>query len=142
MHPDHDPRDLDAAQDIVQEVFCECLQGKRQALSRSYLFRAVRNRALNRIRANSRYLRAMERFSEFIKDTIEQMIHPGSSIMDHLNQLPRKQKEVLLLRIKADLKVSEIAQVLEIPEGTVKSRINTALGSLRKEWKGHANESV
>ena len=56
--------------------------------------------------------------------------------MESLEKLPDKQREVLMLRIKGELKIFEIAQVLNIPEGTVKSRLNASLKILRKALKG------
>ena len=42
-----------------------------------------------------------------------------------VNQLPEKQKQVVMLRAEG-LKVREIAEILQAPEGTVKSRLNYA----------------
>lgn len=51
-------------------------------------------------------------------------------------QLPEHYRTVVILRHYEDLKFREIAEVLEVPEGTVKSRMSEALsilnGSLRK----------
>lgn len=40
-------------------------------------------------------------------------------------------RQVLTLRFMADMKVEEIAGLLDLPAGTVKSRLNRALGALR-----------
>ena len=45
--------------------------------------------------------------------------------------LPPPQREVLLLRYSEALSLAEIAAVLAIPEGTVKSRLSVALGRVR-----------
>lgn len=45
-------------------------------------------------------------------------------------QLPEHYRSVVVLRHYEDLKFREIAEVLEIPEGTVKSRMSEALGLL------------
>ena len=45
--------------------------------------------------------------------------------------LPAEQREVLLLRFVDGLSLNEIAEALEIPLGTVKSRLHNALASLR-----------
>lgn len=49
-----------------------------------------------------------------------------------LDQLSPKLKEVLVLNVYQGLRYQEIADVLDIPLGTVKSRINLALQELRK----------
>jgi RNA polymerase sigma-70 factor (ECF subfamily) len=48
-----------------------------------------------------------------------------------LNRLSPKLREVLVLNVYQGLQYQEIADVLEIPLGTVKSRINLALQELR-----------
>lgn len=56
---------------------------------------------------------------------------PHLRVDEAMQRLPQKQREVLTLRIKNELSISEIALVLGVPEGTVKSRINAAIGQLR-----------
>jgi RNA polymerase sigma-70 factor (ECF subfamily) len=47
--------------------------------------------------------------------------------------LPETQREVLLLRFVDGLSLNEIAEALEIPLGTVKSRLHNALDALRRD---------
>lgn len=46
--------------------------------------------------------------------------------------LPREQQQVITLRYFADLELAEIAAVLNIPVGTVKSRMHRAIATLRQ----------
>lgn len=62
-------------------------------------------------------------------------------LMKALNSLDSKHRPVLVLRYLNDLSYSEIAQVLDIPLGTVKSRINHALRSLREQLSIHRGEA-
>ncbi|MFE1450752.1 RNA polymerase sigma factor [Streptomyces olivaceoviridis] len=48
-----------------------------------------------------------------------------------LDELPAAQRQVVVLRFFADLPVRAIAEELGIPEGTVKSRLHTAVRALR-----------
>jgi RNA polymerase sigma-70 factor (ECF subfamily) len=45
-------------------------------------------------------------------------------------RLPRRQREVVLLHVWADLSYEQIARALNIPIGTVRSRLNRARGAL------------
>ena len=47
--------------------------------------------------------------------------------------LPEPQREVLLMRFVDDLQLDEIARALEIPLGTVKSRLHHAIAALRHD---------
>ena len=49
-----------------------------------------------------------------------------------LAELPAEQRTVLLLRLREEMDLGEIARTLGIPEGTVKSRIHHAVRKLRE----------
>lgn len=53
-----------------------------------------------------------------------------------LGLLPEKYKTVLLLRFYQDFTVKQIADIMECPEGTVKTVIHRGLALLKKELKG------
>jgi RNA polymerase sigma-70 factor, ECF subfamily len=59
-----------------------------------------------------------------------------STVRTALSQLPREQREVLLLKEYEGLKFREIADVLGIPESTVKSRMYAGLDALRVSLSG------
>ncbi|MRU04757.1 sigma-70 family RNA polymerase sigma factor, partial [Bacillus anthracis] len=48
-------------------------------------------------------------------------------------KLPYKLKQVIILRYLHDYSQEEVAQILHIPIGTVKSRIHAALKKLRQK---------
>jgi RNA polymerase sigma-70 factor (sigma-E family) len=53
-------------------------------------------------------------------------------ILDAIRQLGTRHRDVVMLRFYLDLSEAEIAQVLKIPPGTVKSRLHRALEQLRE----------
>lgn len=64
-------------------------------------------------------------------------------IWDQVARLPELYAQIIIMRYAADLKQAEIAQALDIPVGTVKSRLHNALGKLRmifQERDGEADE--
>lgn len=54
-------------------------------------------------------------------------------LLDAVDRLPPAQREVVVLRLSADMKFQEIAELLEIPLGTALSRMNAAVRHLRKD---------
>ena len=54
-------------------------------------------------------------------------------LRDAVDRLPQAQREVVVLRLSAELKFEEIAELLEIPLGTALSRMNAAMRHLRKD---------
>jgi len=55
------------------------------------------------------------------------------AVQQALGRLSDKQRAVVILRYYWEMSYAEIARILEIPLGTVKSRLNLALKTLRKE---------
>lgn len=58
---------------------------------------------------------------------------PGQGVAKLVASLPEAQREVLMLRFVDGLPLEEIAQALEIPLGTVKTRIHHAVRKLRDD---------
>lgn len=58
-----------------------------------------------------------------------------------MNQLDDEQRQILTLRVVNDLSYTEIAQILEIKEGTVKSRLSRARENLRKKLLEAGNKN-
>jgi RNA polymerase sigma-70 factor (ECF subfamily) len=54
-----------------------------------------------------------------------------TELVAHVGRLPADQREVLVLAAVEEMKYEEIAQVLEIPLGTVMSRLSRARAKLR-----------
>jgi len=57
-----------------------------------------------------------------------------------LRGLPREQRAVIVLVFYVDLPLAEVAQILDCPLGTVKSRLNRALAALRARLEADARE--
>ena len=60
-----------------------------------------------------------------------------SSCSEHVGRLPAEQREVLLLAAVEEMKYEEIAAVLDIPVGTVMSRLSRARERLRRAADGN-----
>lgn len=108
-----------------------------------WIRRILVNRARTLLKARARMI-AME----FVAET-EADPEPGPE--EHLNQtllwtevmgLEDHHRQVLTLRFLVDMKVDEIATLLDVPEGTVKSRLHRALSALRKRLDLSARGAV
>ncbi|MET7699339.1 sigma-70 family RNA polymerase sigma factor [Streptomyces sp. NPDC005485] len=101
------------------------------------------NLAMDWHRAKRRQERLGERLA-----SLRQPAHPSGeessvlqlAVAQGLDELPDAQRQVLVLRFYADLPVRGIAEELGIPEGTVKSRLHTAVRALRERL--HEDEVV
>lgn len=55
-----------------------------------------------------------------------------STIFSELEKLDENQKSILILKYKENFSVKEISEILELPEGTIKSRLHYARLELSK----------
>jgi RNA polymerase sigma-70 factor (ECF subfamily) len=56
----------------------------------------------------------------------------GAKLVRLVASLPEQLREVVFLRIGADLAYGEIGEILGIPDGTARSRMHNAIASLRE----------
>jgi RNA polymerase sigma-70 factor (ECF subfamily) len=57
----------------------------------------------------------------------------GRAVVERLAELPRRQRECVVLRFYSDLTVPEIARALGVAEGSVKSHLHRAMATLTIE---------
>ena len=62
-------------------------------------------------------------------------------LMEALNSLPADQRQIITLRAINDLSYAEIARILDLQEGTVKSRLSRARAALRNKLLQSGNNS-
>jgi RNA polymerase sigma-70 factor (ECF subfamily) len=126
--------DRAAAEDIAQEAFLAALRAlprfDRRRPLRPWLHRIVANRAIDWARA--RQLRR-EVGAEAAGEQPD--LEPATALWpDHvaaaLAQLPPEQRAVIVLRHLLELTPREIAALLELPQGTVNSRLRRGLDAL------------
>lgn len=129
--------DGNAALDVMQETFLYLLRKfpgfRLTANMKTFLYPAVRNLSISARQKAARY-QATEAAIARVEQTASQAQDTGSGdLATVLDSLSEEHREVLLLRFSEGLSLAEIAEAMEIPLGTVKSRLHNALGLLRKD---------
>ena len=130
----------DVALDVAAETFHQALRSldrldpERDA--RAWLFGIATNVLRHHRRSEVRRLRAYERASALKTNDATSPSHEGASeshtlLIGALSELEPRDRETLLLLVWADLSYDEIAGALDVPIGTVRSRINRARHRLR-----------
>lgn len=131
-------QDNDLALDVLQETFLYFLKKfpgfVLTAQLKTFLYPVVKNLSIAARRKTQRHqsteteLAALEH-----APALETIPSDSGELTVVLASLPAEQREVLLLRFVDGLSLNEIAQAMEIPLGTVKSRLHNALASLRAD---------
>jgi RNA polymerase sigma-70 factor (ECF subfamily) len=124
-------------EDLVQNTFIQLYQyrDRYQATAKFTTFLhvlAYRVWAdLGRKKLRREKLAAFLRVAAESTETATQEPHPGMDVQAALDKLSPKLRDVVVLHFYQGLLYQEIADVLKIPLGTVKSRINLAINALR-----------
>jgi RNA polymerase sigma-70 factor (ECF subfamily) len=130
------------AEDVAQETFLQLYRGNRWERiedERGYLARVAWRLAVRRHRS-----RKWEREEEFPPQLASLDASPEASAMDAelearlhaaIDRLPEKLRQPLALAALGELRLVEVAQILGVPEGTVRRRIHTARQKLRLEFE-------
>jgi len=131
-------RDLQTAQDVVQESFFKAHQ-KLQSFEgrsafKSWLFQITLNTAKNKLRARTFETIDTEKTPLVEAYDVEEIMMNADLkelIQDEIKKLPNKQRIALNLRIFDDLSFAEIADVMACPYDTAKANYRHALMKLR-----------
>ncbi|MFL5022329.1 sigma-70 family RNA polymerase sigma factor [Microvirga tunisiensis] len=130
-------RDCEAADDLVQDTLERAISRwnqRRDGDLRAWLFAIQRNLFINGLR------RRKARGTRVGEEALNDVPAPGMSPESHaglhdvlkgLDALPEEQRSILLLVGVEDLSYEQAAQVLDIPLGTVMSRLSRARARLR-----------
>ena len=121
-----EPQDrMDAVQDAIQKAWCSLSRLRHEEYFETWLIRILINECYNRQRAQARLVPL-----EGIPEPSEAFRY-GSSLHDALLALPEKLRLPLMLHYMEGYKTDEIAQMLRLPGGTVRSRLRRARIALK-----------
>ena len=120
------------AEDVLQDTFVQALSHMDKILDlncpRAWLFRVARNLAMNVLRKKKLVMNV----------PLDSLIHPDpqedprlAHMWQSISELPEKHCEVVLLRWYDGLSYEEIAHVLDVSIGTVRSRLHHSIDKLR-----------
>ncbi len=142
------------AMDITQEVFLKIFRKIDTFLGNSklstWIYRITINYSKDYISTRSRHSHiSMDKSLETEDGTITQEYeskeknpmeiieqnHDQQLLVGAINKLEKDQREIIILRYINELSYQEISDILEIPEGTIKSRLNRARNKLAEILK-------
>jgi RNA polymerase sigma-70 factor, ECF subfamily len=138
--------DRQVAEDAAQETFIRVWSHLRSfrlgGSFRNWLYRIALNTATDMLRKDRRIMTGLE--DDF------QLADPGSGpeqlfmqeertalVQQAIQSLPEASRAVLVLKEYEELSYQEIADTLDVPIGTVMSRLNYARCLLRQKLEGH-----
>jgi len=149
-----------AAHDVVQETFIRVwtrvVQWRGVGPFKAWLYRAATNLALNQLRSVQRRREYplglpvdpddeedtfslipawMVEASSLGPEAVVEQIEERARYRRLLGRLPEDKREVFRLVHEMEMSLRDTADALDIPEGTVKSRLHYARKRLAREWR-------
>ena len=139
-------KDTYIAEDIVQDVFLKlyCANYTEQGELRAYLSKMTANKCKDYLKSWAyRKVQLTEKlFSASYKVSKDKLIEQEelNTLDEAILNLPLKQREAIVYFYLENLSVKEIAEILERPESTIKSRLKSGKEQLknqlqRQEWE-------
>ncbi len=133
---------LEQAEDLVQETMIAvwnkaALYAPERGGVSTWIFTIARNLRIDRLRREKASMFTdLDDYDaesgEASQDEAMGRVQEDAAVAKALAQIPAEQRELLILSYVEDLPQSEIAQRLQIPLGTVKSRMRLAYNRMRK----------
>lgn len=124
----------DLVQDCLEKVIAQWNKRRDANSTRSWVFTILHNLAMNalrqtRTRATHISLGDVEESAFIVRATQEDQLH-YSELLRSIDTLPDEQRSVLLLVSVEDLSYAEVAKILDVPIGTVMSRLSRGRAKL------------
>jgi len=138
--------DNESAADLLQDVFLRLYRfAKRvdpQRPLEPWLYRVTTNLTYTWVKRHHRWTRPLEDIAEWLvsnkKGSPQQIAEVDEElqrVQQAVSTLPLPQRIVVVLYYVNDLSLEEIAEILDIPEGTVKSRLHYSRLALKKQLR-------
>lgn len=134
----------DDAADAVQDAMLKALStpeayDAKQGPLKPWFYRVVRNRCLDLLRGRRSGSETVEALPAAGPDPESALAteQRDSEIRRALETLSPEHRQILVLRDYLDLGYAEIGVVLDVPSGTVMSRLHRARNAMREALKNH-----
>ncbi len=135
----------DVEQEILAGLFLDLARFRGRSSLATFLYRYTRNKTVTHIRSEARHRKRLERHGQLeAASTIPEdpvRLAEGAWHRDTLRELTRRlrpdESKLIALRFVEEKTIREIASILGVPDGTVKSRLNRVLRKLSKQMASH-----
>jgi RNA polymerase sigma-70 factor (ECF subfamily) len=131
----------------VQETWVGIIKGIRKladvAVFPQWAFRILNNKCTDWLRKRHLQLRLDSEISEHTQDesdTKQNIDVKAEFLPTAVMKLSSGQRVLLMLRYNEDFDIGQIAEILSVPEGTVKSRLHRTLNQLREMMERRQND--
>jgi len=134
-----------AAWDIVQETWAGIVKGlgklKDVNTFPCWLFRIANNKCIDWTRHQQRQSRLNSHLEGDLKTKASPKANEKADTLHRaVAKLTPERRSLIMLRYSGDFNIAQIAEILNVPEGTVKSRLHRTVNELRQLVERNQNE--
>lgn len=142
-------RNEDVAADATHDVFlrayearCRYQEGKNVS---TWLFTIAYNICRNHYRSNAYEAQLLASLDAEPMDSLQIELELDAALLDKalaqvLSELPAPLHQLFSLHYQEELTIPQVAEIVGIPEGTVKSRLHKTMNIIRKKLKQYENK--
>ena len=127
---------LDAVQEVTYRAYKNRKKLKEPIFFKTWLIRIMINYCNDQLKRQKRVVHNEEMI--LLQGVTHD--HTVMELKDAMQDLDDRSREILTLKYFHDLKIKEIAETLQCPEGTVKTWLNKALKALRENLEGNGGD--
>lgn len=127
---------LDVVQETIYKAYVAIDKIKEASYFSTWLTRILINTSLDYLKMKNKVIPIEQDAVERIESAEKLETEDRLDLQHAIEQLDDKYKTVIMLRYFQDLTVKQIAELLEYPEGTVKTNLHRAVNKLRGNLKG------
>ena len=123
------------AEDILQDTFLKIFKNIKRIdflqNYKSFIYKVARNSAFDFLEKRKKVYELHEKTAD-TEDILYERMEAKDRIEKALQGIDEEEREIISLKYIQNLKISEISEILKIPENTIKVRIFRTIRKMRK----------
>ncbi|WP_035292922.1 RNA polymerase sigma factor [Clostridium sp. KNHs214] len=129
---------MQAAQDLTQEVFMKVIKNignyKHYGKFENYLYVIAGNECKDFYKKESKYI--LKEVEEYSSEEEISKLENKIIVQEALDKLSKKEREIIILRFYQDLKIKDIAKIMNAGVSITKYRLKKAMNIISENMKG------
>lgn len=129
---------MQAAQDLTQEVFMKVIKNignyKHYGKFENYLYVIAGNECKDFYKKESKYI--LKEVEEYSSEEEISKLENKIIVQEALDKLSKKEREIIILRFYQDLKIKDIAKIMNAGVSITKYRLKKAMNIIGENMKG------
>ena len=124
------------AEDVLQDTFIQCIKSinslKNNSSFKPWFYKILIRNAYKAVKAQKNIILSEKIYDKADTAVYDKYQSETNVLLNCINALKPKLRSTVILFYYNELSIKEISKIMQCPQGTVKSRLNTAKKELKK----------